>query len=146
MRGFCMGAMEGGFRHGVRIMFGPVLALLLFAACSKPGPTPEELASRAAKTYYDHLVSGRYADYVAGLNVPDSIPDGYREQLVTNAKMFAAVQQKEHQGMSGVEVLRARTDSLSGNTLVYLLLCFGDSAREEIVVPMMERDGVWKMR
>lgn len=123
-----------------------MFVLVFFGACGESKPAPEELAARAAKTYYDHLIAGRYAEYVAGLNVPDTIPDGYREQLTTNAKMFAVIQQREHKGMSGVDVLRVKTDSISGHTLVYLMLCFGDSVREEIVVPMIEHDGVWKMR
>lgn len=120
--------------------------LMVCAACGAPEPKPEELAAEAAKTYYGHLVAGRYAEYVDGLNGPDSIPAGYREQLIANAKMFAAIQQREHQGISAVEVLRAKTDSLSGQTCVYIMLCFGDSAKEEIVVPMVERDGKWLMR
>lgn len=119
---------------------------VFFGACGESKPAPEELAAQAAKTYYDHLIAGRYAEYVEGLNVPDTIPDDYREQLVTNAKMFAAIQHREHQGISGVDVLRTKTDTLSGHTLVYLMLCFGDSVREEIVVPMVEHGGVWKMR
>lgn len=121
-------------------------SMVLVVACADSKPAPEELAARAAGTYYGHLVAGRYDEYVSGVSNLDSVPEDYRSQLVTNAKMFAALQQREHQGISRVEVLRAKTDSLSGQTCVYLMLCFGDSTREEIVVPMVEQGGRWLMR
>jgi hypothetical protein len=31
-------------------------------------------------------------------------------------------------------------------TNVFLVLCFGDSVNEEIVVPMVERNGNWRMK
>lgn len=124
-----------------------LLVATLFAVLScKEEPTPEELASRAAKEYYEHLVAGRYADYLAGMTGTDSIPEAYREQLLVNARQFMASQKAEHGGISEVRVVNAKTDSLSLRTDVFLLLCFGDSVKEEIVVPMVEQGGRWMMR
>src|SRR5574344_2750078 len=55
-------------------------------------------------------------------------------------------QKKQHQGINGVKIVTAKTDSVTNVTNVFLTLCFGDSVNEEIVVPMIEKNGVWKMK
>lgn len=119
-------------------------ACLLLAAC-KDEPK-EDFAAKAAKAYYDSLVQGRYAEYVDGFSNADSLPQSYRDQLVVNAKQFAAQQQSDHGGIADVRIVASRTDSINGRTDVFLLLCFGDSTKEEVVVPMVEHGGVWKMK
>ena len=121
-----------------------VTAVLTHSCGSKAGP--DDRAAIAAKEYYEHLIAGRYDEYLAGLSGADSIPAGYREQLIANARQFADIQQREHSGISSVQILRYTADSLTAQTNVFLLLCFGDSTREEIVVPMVERAGRWLMR
>ena len=118
--------------------------MLLLAACSSP--SPEELASLAAKGYYDHLLAGEYALFLEGKNGADSLPDDYREQLLTAYKQFMATQQKNHHGIREVRISNAKTDTLQNYTNVFLVLCFGDSTNEEIVVPMVEQRGKWRMK
>jgi len=118
--------------------------MLLLAACSSP--SPEELASLAAKGYYDHLLAGEYALFLEGKNGADSLPDDYREQLLTAYKQFMATQQKNHHGIREVRISNAKTDTLQKYTNVFLVLCFGDSTNEEIVVPMVEQRGKWRMK
>ena len=127
----------------VLLSFVTVVALML--SCGKE-PSREEQAGQAAKACYDHLIAGRYDEFVAATAWTDSLPAAYREQLVVNARQFVALQKSDHKGISSVEVLRAKTDSLSGQTCVFLMMCFGDSTREEIVVPMVEHNGRWMMR
>lgn len=119
-------------------------AALLLAAC-KDEPK-EDFAAKAAKAYYDSLVKGRYAEYVDGFCNADSLPQSYRDQLIVNAKQFAAQQLTDHGGIADVRTVTSRTDSVNGRTDVFLLLCFGDSTKEEVVVPMVECGGVWKMK
>ena len=121
-----------------------ILFLALMAACSSP--TPEELASLAAKGYYDHLLAGEYDHFLEGKSGADSLPEAYREQLLTAYKQFMAKQQKEHHGIREVRVSNVRTDTIQKYTSVFLVLCFGDSTNEEIVVPMVERQGSWRMK
>ena len=56
------------------------------------------------------------------------------------------VLQSAHGGIRDVRIVRAKTDSLQSYTNVFLTLCFGDSTNEEIVVPMIEKEGRWRMR
>ena len=54
--------------------------------------------------------------------------------------------QQQHKGISSVEVSSAKTDSSLHCTNVFLLLCFGDSTKEEVCVPMVYKNGLFWMR
>ena len=124
----------------------PILlaAFAVLTACSSP--TPEELAALAAEGYYRHLMAGEYEQFLEGRAGADSLPDDYREQLLAGYRQFMAQQQRDHQGIRDVRVTSATTDTVAGHTNVMLVLSFGDSIDEEIVVPMVERNGKWKMK
>jgi hypothetical protein len=121
-----------------------VFLIPLLAACSSP--SKEELAALAAKGYYQHLVDGEYEHFVDGRLMADSLPADYRSQLIEGYKQFIAQQQATHGGISEVRVSRAFTDSTTHYTSVLLMLCYGDSTSEEVVVPMVERNGRWRMK
>lgn len=121
-----------------------ILALLLFMACANP--SPEEMASIAAKGYYNHLVNGEYEVFLEGKEGADSLPDDYREQLLTSYRQFMAQQNRDHHGILDIRISNAVTDTVLQYTNVFLVLCFGDSVNEEIVVPMVERHGSWRMK
>lgn len=121
-----------------------ILALLLCMACANP--SPEEMASLAAKGYYTHLMNGEYEAFLEGKAGAGSLPEGYREQLLTSYRQFMAQQNREHHGILDIRVSNATTDTALNYTNVFLVLCFGDSVNEEIVVPMVERDGRWRMK
>ena len=122
-----------------------VFLMILTGACSSP--TREELASLAAKGYYDHLIHGEYEQFLEGKDLLETSDDAdYRSQLLDNYRQFMEVQQSAHGGIRDVRIVRAKTDSLQTYTNVFLTLCFGDSTNEEIVVPMIEKEGRWRMR
>ena len=124
-------------------LFTFLLFALLFA-CSVA--SREEMASIAAKGYYTHLVNGEYEAFLEGKDGADSLPDGYREQLLTSYRQFMAQQNRDHHGILDIRVSNAVTDTALQYTNVFLVLCFGDSVNEEIVVPMVERNGSWRMK
>ena len=121
-----------------------VLNVLYITSCGNP--TPEEMASLAAKGYYEHLLRGEYEHFFEGKAGSDSLPEGYREQLLAGYRQFMAQQETLHHGILDVRVANAKTDSLLHYTNVFLVLCFGDSTNEQVVVPMVEQDGRWKMK
>ena len=116
----------------------------LWVACS--GPSAEELASLAAKGYYEHMLKGEYDSFLEGMNGFDSIPDDYREQLLVSYKQFMHQQEQVHRGICEVRIVNAKTDTIQKYTSVFLMLCFGDSTNEEVVVPMVEHNGRWRMK
>ena len=120
-------------------------ALALLAAC-KDEPKPGQLAAKAAEEAYGHLIGGRYADYLGFVAGADRLPADYREQLLANAKQFVAWQEEEHGGIDSVRALRAVADTAARRASVYLLLCFGDSTKEEVLVPMVGGPEQWQLK
>lgn len=123
------------------------LAACLLLACGSG--TPEEMASLAAKGYYEHLMRGEYRQFLEGKDfLPlDTIGTINRlEEHEVNLRQFMAQQEKAHHGILEVRISNAQTDTIQKVTNVFLVLCFGDSINEEIVVPMVERQGRWRMK
>ena len=121
-----------------------VLVFLALCACSSP--TPEEMASLAAKGYYEHLLKGEYEQFLEGKAGSDSLPEAYRAQLIAGYKQFVAQQNSLHDGIHDIRVVNARRDTLLNYTNVFLMFCFGDSTNEQVSVPMIEHNGSWRMR
>lgn len=129
-----------------RAFFSIFALAACLSACNKSGIDPNEVMGQAAKVYYEYLIHGKYEAYVDGFYQPDSIPDSYREQLVANAKMFAALMDEQHKGLKSVSVASAKADTARHVGHAFLILCFGDSTREEVVVPTVEHKGAWMLR
>ena len=123
-----------------------LVAVATIVACSKKTGGDNKAAAYFAKGYYERLIEGNYEGYVDALNYPDSIPSSYRSQLVLNAKLFTEKQKSIHGGWVGVEIAGCVIDSLSPTAQAILNLCYADSTREKVVVPMVERDGRWYIR
>ena len=116
------------------------------SSCKEERPDPSYFAGIAAKGYYDLLLEGKYEEYVAGFNQPYRIPKGYHDQLLLNAQMYVEQQQDEHKGMSKVDILSAKADTARHVADVFLRIAYGDSTKEQIIVPMIEVNGEWRMR
>lgn len=116
------------------------------SSCKEERPDLSYFAGIAAKGYYDLLLEGKYEEYVAGFNQPYRIPKGYHDQLLLNAQMYVEQQQDEHKGMSKVDILSAKADTARHVADVFLRIAYGDSTKEQIIVPMIEVKGEWKMR
>ena len=132
----------------MRLLLRPIM-LGLFAVCCLPGcdeVTPEELAMLAARGYYSHLIAGEYEQFLEGYAQSDSLPGDYRQELTDGVKQFVAAQEKEHGGITSAEPTRAENDTTLRLMQVFMLLHYGDSTSEEIVVPMVQIDGTWKLR
>jgi hypothetical protein len=121
-------------------------AVLLLLLCACSGATAEEMASLAAKGYYEHLIDGEYEHFLAGKAGADSFPKAYREQLITGYKQFMAQQEKMHHGIHEIRIVGAKADTLLQCMNVFLVFCYGDSANEQVAVPMVEYHGAWRMK
>lgn len=123
-----------------------VVAFCLAACSCNRGPAPEEVAAQTAKAYYDQLIAGKYEQFVDGRYLPNPIPDTYRAQLIDNMKMFVGEQEEAHRGLKQVTVVSAKADTAKRVANVFLLFHYGDSTKEEVLVPMVEHKNVWYMR
>ena len=134
--------MSSGERSAWRELL--LLVALMLLGCS--GPTPEELASLAAKGYYDHLTRGEYDLFLEGKTNIEQMPADYQSQLQDACRQYMAEQEVVHRGVREVRISNAVTDTLQHYTNVFLVLCFGDSTNEEVVVPMVEQEGRWRLK
>ena len=130
-------------RKLIVITFCFILAAVI--SCSRDKKV-DFAAAHAAKDYYELLVKEKYDDFVNGMNMPEQIPDSYRQQLVDNVRMFVGEQNQEHGGIREVRVVNCVNDSVQPTANAFLMLCFGDSTIEEVVVPMVKHEGKWLMK
>ena len=86
-------------------------AFVFLALCACSSPTPEEMASLAAKGYYEHLLKGEYDKFLEGKAGSDSLPEAYRAQLLEGYKQFVAQQNSLHNGIHDIRIVNARRDT-----------------------------------
>ena len=122
-----------------------VVVLSIAVACSKD-LSPEEQAMNELQEAYDDLLAGRYEQFLNRRRFASSIPASYRSQLIDSYKQFMHQQQQIHQGIKSFNVNRAEPDSTQNLMQVFIIINYADSTTEEIVVPMIEEAGVWKMK
>ena len=121
--------------------------ILMAASCGKSEKTDDGMiAAHAAKLYYENLIRGKGDQFLDGTDMPDMIPDDYRRQLLKNFEQFCVQQKEEHKGIDSVSINHAEFFEKDSTASVFLLLHFGDSTTEQIVVPMLKKKGLWIMR
>lgn len=129
-----------------RLVYLFLVIIIIGVASCGGNLTPEEMASLAAKGYYEHLAAGEYDAYLQGVVGCDSAPEDYVAQLRLGAQQYVQRCRQLHRGISEVSVSSVKADSTLRCTQVFLLLSFADSTHEEVCVPMVEQNGKWRMR
>jgi hypothetical protein len=131
----------------VRRLLYILFVLLVLSACAEKYSS-EEQAAKAAQSYYQLLLDGQTSEFLQGKIGTDSLPEGYRLQLQQMYEQYVSELRTKHDGVSQVCISEnvARRDSMLQLTYAFLMLCFGDSTQEEVTVPMVEQNGVWKMK
>lgn len=123
-----------------------LLVLVVLVGCRPKADDQVELAANAAKLYYDYLLEGKYDCFVDGMNQPDSIPDSYRRNLISSTRMFMEQQKAEHQGIRETTILDVVVNEQEHTANVFLAFSYGDGTVEQVLVPMVCRNGLWLMR
>jgi hypothetical protein len=120
--------------------------VLLAIGCTEL--TPEEKAAQAALSYYNRLLEGYPDGLLAAKANVDELPSDYRTELVKVYRQYAEDMRTKHQGLHHVSLSEnaPRRDTVQHLTYVFLLLSYNDSTREEIIVPMVERNGEWLLK
>lgn len=145
------GALKTNNMRKIVFFIAAASALLSVSCCNG---RQDEAVLLSAKEYYDSLLAGNYEFFIRSTYLPDTIPPSYREQLETNLKMFMARQEAEHKGIKAVSAISCAHDTVKAKdgqgdiftANAFLELAFGDSVKEEIVVPMILHNGHWLMR
>lgn len=125
-----------------------LLSVILLTACSDV--TREWKAATAAQKYYEQLAKGDTGLFLQGKAGVNSLPAGYRQQLLKAIQQYQTDMQQKHGGLHGVRISDnlPEADTLLGQPFVktFLVLCYNDSTEEEIVVPMVEENEDWRMK
>jgi len=123
------------------------IAFVFLSACSSQG-TLEEEAAKAAQTYYMLLADSLPEDFLNTRVGADSLPASYRAQMQKVYEQYIREVNAKHRGIREVRISNnvARHDSTQHVTYAFLILCFGDSTQEEVMVPMVEVGGKWLMK
>lgn len=108
------------------------------------------MAAQAAVEYYQRLAQGDAVAFLEGKAGSDSIPTDYAEQLLNSVELYREDMQQKHSGLRQVRMSDnpPLADTLNAEPYVktFIILCYGDSTEEEVVVPMVEINGRWQMR
>lgn len=136
--------------HGsTRFFAGCCLAVLLLAGCGRRPAgevTPEERAAAVAKSCYEALYQGHPELFLDGRDGAGQLPADYRSQLLDAYRQHVSETENNHRGVRSVAVSDCQRDSTLGVMQVFLVVNYGDGTKEEIVTPMVERNGVWLMK
>lgn len=137
----------------LRFLLFIFLCSLLWACYDQ---VPEWQAASTARDYYDCLAKGDAKGFLRGKVGVDTLPADYAEQLLKAVEQYQADMQQKHNGLREVRVadshyndekdIEACRDTILHLTYAFLLLCYGDSTQEEIVVPMVHHSDRWLMK
>lgn len=129
----------------------PLLVLLLsylLTACSPGGkgeglqpPTADEVMA-----YYELYRSGNYADYVKAMQSCDDKPADFCKQMADALKHHAARIKAEKGGAVSAEFLRTEMHAEHSAADAYLSVTYGDSTKEEIILPLVFWQDKWRLK
>ena len=129
----------------------PLLVLLLsylLTACSPGGkgeglqpPTADEVMA-----YYELYRSGNYADYVKAMQSCDDKPADFCKQMADALKQHAARIKAEKGGTVSAEFLRTEMHAEHSAADAYLSVTYGDSTKEEIILPLVFWQDKWRLK
>ncbi len=128
-------------------LFYIAIVLVAFSACTQ-APTAEEEAARAAQSYYQLLQDNQLDMFIQGKAGIDSLPSGYRMQMLKVYEQYLNEIKEKHNGINEVGISEnvGRYDPSKQFVYAFLMVSFGDSTQEEITVPMVENNGKWIMK
>ena len=125
-----------------------LLLSYLLTACSPGGkgeglqpPTADEVMA-----YYELYRSGNYADYVKAMQSCDDKPADFCKQMADALKQHAARIKAEKGGAVGAEFLRTELHAEHSAADAYLSVTYGDSTKEEIILPLVFWQDKWRLK
>lgn len=124
-----------------------LLTLMLVLSCSEGRDLSDfssDGARSAAEYFYELLANGQSQAYVDNMQESASMDTAKYSQFVDLMEQFLH-EEKELRG--GILSARAERDTMVDTiSMVYLNVHFGDSTREEIMLPVVYTRGRWWIR
>ncbi len=123
-----------------------VMLAAFSASCGNNGDNGALPEEENVVFLYNLYAHGDYPGYVAAMASCDSMPMSYRQQMQFMLKMQAHKIRKEKGGVSAVSVARMEPQPGDSMVNVYLNVVYKDSTEEEILFPVVKKNGEWRIR
>lgn len=136
-------------KTGIVALMAWAVAMAL-AACSETSsgdvdrsalPSEEEVMQM-----YNHYIQREYAVYVDQMESLDHKPEDYRKQMIDLMKQLRHRQDSIHGGPLSCRVMKFEPSADSKYCSVFLEVTFKDRSFEQILLPMVRKDDVWRLK
>ncbi len=129
-------------------LFIALSTLFLAVSCEQESEAEKikKAAQETVEASYQALLDSQYDRFLSYRAGSETLPDDYREQLITSYKQSMAIQQEEHGGIKSFQVSNVQIDSLQNLVQVFVMLNYADNVQEEILVPVVKSGEEWKMK
>ena len=126
--------------------FALLLSFLLVACSSGGGDGLQPPTAKEVMEYYELYRSGNYAEYVKAMQSCDNKPADFCNQMADALKQHAARIKEEKGGTVSAEFLRSELHAEHSAADAYLSVTYGDSTKEEIVLPLVFWQDKWRLK
>lgn len=131
------------------VVGGVLMALTLLCCAGKESAPPVDEGLRAgsvALECYEALyIDNRPEAFLNGRVGARGLSDEHRQQLLTLYKQHVSQVNDRHGGVAHIDFSRAEPDTALNVMQVFLKMTYVDGIQEEVVVPMVQADGKWRM-
>lgn len=130
-----------------------LLALALTIACGSDGkeatPQTTELHKPDSVEVIEMMnlyITGDYEGYVDMMESLDDKPDDYRAQMAALMKQRHRSQEEAHGGPVQARLQRIELTNDGRYAKAFIEMVYNDRAYDEILVPLVFKDGRWRLR
>lgn len=123
--------------------------MLLCCTAKEPAPPLDDGARAggvALKCYKALYIEKRAETFLNGRISTDNLSSEQRQQLLTLYNQHVLQVGRQHGGVRNIDFSHAEPDTALNIMQVFLKMTYTDNTQEEIVVPMVQADGEWKMK
>ena len=115
-------------------------SLIAFSSCKKDNL---EEPAQAAENYFNYIIESDLEKYVAGMARYGSLPEPQRKETLDLVRQYVNREKNERGGMKSVTVVETSTEGDTANVL--LAVTYGNETVEEILLPLVKIDGIWRL-
>lgn len=95
---------------------------------------------------YGHYINGEFSVYVDQMESLDHTTEAYRSQMADLFKQRHRAQVEENGGPVACRLMNVKANANGTYAEVYVEVTFKDSSYEEIMLPMVRVDDIWRLR
>ena len=100
----------------------------------------------ALECYKALYIHNRAETFLKGWVSANSLSEEHRQQLLTLYRQHVQQVNRLHGGVNRIDFSRTEPDTALNVMQVFLKMTYTDNTQEEVVVPMVQVDGEWKMK